>query len=396
MKIEPIKTADDHAGAMNEIRRLMELDPPANSPEAARLEVLATLAEAYEEEKIRWEAADAIDAIKFRMEQAELAPRDLIPLLGGRSKVSEVLARKRPLTITMMRALQDSLGIPASLLLRPAAVIDNPSIEPEAGRFPIKEMIRRGWIQNDTELDSFFSRLSPAAAVALRSPQTQHIRSARKMNLYALQAWISRVTMRAAETNIPRFLKSDFTVRLMQEVVSLSTREDGPRAAQEFLQTRGIPLIIEPHLPQTYLDGAAVLLLDERPVIGMTIRYDRLDNFWFTLMHELAHIVLHFGEGRLQFIDDLDVGAQNDPIEREADSLAGETLIPLGQWNKSPAVQYRSASAALHVAKQLNIHPAIVAGRMRHHWKAFRLLNNLVGHHEVRKCFPETQWPNGL
>ena len=67
MKIEPIKTADDHAGAMNEIRRLMELDPPANSADAARLEVLATLVEAYEEETIRWEAGDAVDAIKFRM-----------------------------------------------------------------------------------------------------------------------------------------------------------------------------------------------------------------------------------------------------------------------------------------------------------------------------------------
>ena len=294
----------------------------------------------------------------------------------------------------MMRALQDSLGIPASLLLRQAPVTDDAAGEQDAGRFPIKEMVHRGWIQNVGELDSFFGRLSPTAAVALRSPQTQHIRSARKMNLYALQAWISRITIRAAEMDIPFFTKGSVTVQLMQEIVTLSTREDGPRAAQDFLQTRGIPLIIEPHLPQTYLDGAAVLLLDERPVIGMTIRYDRLDNFWFTLLHELAHIVLHFSEGGAQFIDDLDVGAKDDPIEHEADSLAGETLIPVKEWNKSPAVQYRSASAALHVAKQLNIHPAIVAGRMRHHWKAFRLLNNLVGHHKVRKCFPEIQWPN--
>src|SRR5207253_3523867 len=117
------------------------LDPPANSADAARLEVLATLAEAYEEETIRWEAADAVDAIKFRMEQADLAPRDLVPILGGRSKVSEVLARKRPLTVSMMRALQDSLGIPASLLLRQAPASDDLQGEPEAERFPIKEMI---------------------------------------------------------------------------------------------------------------------------------------------------------------------------------------------------------------------------------------------------------------
>jgi HTH-type transcriptional regulator/antitoxin HigA len=180
----------------------------------------------------------------------------------------------------------------------------------------------------------------------------------------------------------------------MQEVVALSVKENGPFAAQEFLLKHGIPLIIEPHLPQTYLDGAALLLLDERPIIGMTIRYDRLDNFWFTLMHELAHVVLHFGKGRSQFIDDLDVGPKDDQIEREADSLAGETLIPLSRWRTSAAAKCRYAAAALQLAGQLNVHPAIVAGRMRHHWKAFRLLNNLVGHHEVRKCFPEVQWPN--
>src|SRR5205807_7571413 len=110
-------------------------------------------------------------------------PRNLVPIVGGRSKVSEVLARKRPLTVSMMRALQDSLGIPASLLLRQAPASDDLQGEPEAERFPIKEMIHRGWIRNAEELGSFFERLSPTVTVALRSPQTQHIRSARKMNL---------------------------------------------------------------------------------------------------------------------------------------------------------------------------------------------------------------------
>ena len=125
----------------------------------------------------------------------------------------------------------------------------------------------------------------------------------------------------------------------------------------------------------------------------MTLRHDRLDNFWFTLLHELAHVALHFDSDEGQFIDDLDVEAKNDPKEQEADKFAGETLIPTGVWKKSPASRLRSPEAATHLARELGIHPAIVAGRMRHHWKAFRLLNPLVGHREVRRQFPEISWP---
>ena len=79
----------------------------------------------------------------------------------------------------------------------------------------------------------------------------------------------------------------------MREVAQLSVYEDGPRRAQERLAAHGIALVIERHLPRTHLDGAALCLLDGRPVIGLTLRYDRIDNFWFSLMHELAHVSLH-------------------------------------------------------------------------------------------------------
>ena len=70
----------------------------------------------------------------------------------------------------------------------------------------------------------------------------------------------------------------------------------------EYLAHSGIPLVVEPHLPQTYLDGAAFLLPAGRPVIGLTLRYDRLDNFWFVLFHELAHVVKHLRKDRLEAI----------------------------------------------------------------------------------------------
>ncbi|MCK5593601.1 ImmA/IrrE family metallo-endopeptidase, partial [Candidatus Bathyarchaeota archaeon] len=144
--------------------------------------------------------------------------------------------------------------------------------------------------------------------------------------------------------------------------------------------------------PRIYLDGAAIMPVKSNPVIGLTIRYDRIDNFWFTLMHELAHLALHLDSESDIFYDDLDIEAEDDPREREANQLAGEVLIPYDTWEKSPASRLRSPQAAEHLAKQLNIHPAIVAGRMQHEFKAYQLLRNLVGTGKVGRLFPEVNW----
>ena len=86
----------------------------------------------------------------------------------------------------------------------------------------------------------------------------------------------------------------------------LSWSQDGPRLAQEFLANHGIHLVYLEHLPRTHLDGAALQLADGTPVIGLTLRYDRLDNFWFCLLHELAHIGRHMsGTSNEAFVDDL-------------------------------------------------------------------------------------------
>jgi len=109
-------------------------------------------------------------------------------------------------------------------------------------------------------------------------------------------------------------------------------------------------------------------------------------------MHELAHIALHLGEGSDQFLDDLDVEKRDDPRERQADELAGEALIPESEWQRSPASRIRTPEAVELLAQKLNIHPAIVAGRIRHHFKSYRVLNQFVGHGLIRRQFPEIDW----
>jgi HTH-type transcriptional regulator/antitoxin HigA len=390
-----IKTKEEHESALAEIERLIDLTPRANTTEAEQLDLLAVLVKDYETKAFPLALPDPIDAIFFRMEQQNLAPRDLVPYIGSRSKVSEILTRQRPLTLSMIRSLHEGLGIPARVLLQEPACDLVSEDEPDWSRFPVREMIARGWIQDSLNaVQKFFSDAPSGIRGTVLLRKMRHVRSARNMDPFSLTAWLTRIIIRAHETPSlgsynPRIINFEF----MRELAKISSQKHGPIEARDFLARHGIPLVIEPHLPYTYLDGATIFVLKDRPVVGMSIRHDRLDNFWFTLMHEIAHVVLHSDQENSEFIDDLDLEAQDDPREREADDLAGEALIPKVAWLKSPASRLRSPDAALNLANHLGIHPAIVAGRVRHEWKAFRLLNNLVGHREVRGEFSEIKWP---
>jgi HTH-type transcriptional regulator/antitoxin HigA len=115
MEIKPIKNNRDYRAALNEIDRLMDAQP--NSAEGDRLDVLATLVEAWEEKHWPIESPDPVEAILFAMEQRGLSRRDLEPFIGSRARVAEVLNHKRPLTLAMIRRLHDGLGIPAEALI---------------------------------------------------------------------------------------------------------------------------------------------------------------------------------------------------------------------------------------------------------------------------------------
>lgn len=117
MDIRPIHNDNDHRAALAEIARLMESDPAFATPEGDRLEVLATLVEAYETRQYPIAAPDPVEAIKFRMEQQGLSPKDLQPQIGRLNRVYEILAHKRPLTLPMIRRLHADLGIPAESLI---------------------------------------------------------------------------------------------------------------------------------------------------------------------------------------------------------------------------------------------------------------------------------------
>ena len=119
MEIQPIRTDADHGSALARIAELMSAEP--GTPDGDELDVIATLVEAYEQKRFPIEPADPIEAITFRMEQFGLGRKDLEPFIGSRHRVSEVLNRRRGLSLEMIRRLHEGLNIPLEVLVGRAA-----------------------------------------------------------------------------------------------------------------------------------------------------------------------------------------------------------------------------------------------------------------------------------
>ena len=397
--VEPIRTEADYEAALARIDELMDAEP--GSPEGGELDVLVDLVDLHERRHEPMGYPDPEAAIEFRMEQAGLSPRDLVPFLGSRAKVSEILSGKRTITMPMARALHEHLGIPADVLLRPPGrTRDQPLAELDWRRFPLKAMAKRGWIPEAPPTAAGAAELiakliddagGERVASAALYRKTDTMRANAKTDPHALKAWCwqALATANGARPGAD-YTPGAVTLDFLGQVARLSASQDGPRRARERLREVGIPLVMVEHLPRTYLDGAALRLGDGRPVIALTLRYDRLDNFWFCLLHELAHVGRHMdNDDGHAFVDDLslrrvDAGRQ-DPREAEADEWAEEALIPRAAWDASAARHSPTPMAVLELAQALQVHPAIVAGRVRYERRNYRLLSQFVGTGEVRR-----------
>lgn len=258
--------------------------------------------------------------------------------------------------------------------------------------FPLKEMVKRNWI-------TLANKKKPVAAVedyfmTVAGPEFVSALHRKKFyggkapNEYALLAWQARVLERAREKTLQQE-NNQFQVNdsWLPELTRLSAHDDGPKLAEEFLWQHGVALIVEEHLPGTYLDGAAMLSHDGMPVIGMTIRHDRLDNFWFVLLHELGHVFLHLSHAlKLDFFDE-EHNDTADELEREADNFALDSFAPPEVWSKCVSRFLMSEEAVSRDATALGIHPSIIAGRLRKETNNYFILNDLLGNGTVKSQF---------
>jgi HTH-type transcriptional regulator/antitoxin HigA len=217
------------------------------------------------------------------------------------------------------------------------------------------------------------SHLQPAR---LRAPL--HQKGVRTMDEYALLAWRVAVLKKARGLKLTReYVDGSITDAWLSDLTKLSRFDQGPRLAQEFLADAGIALVFEDHFEKTYLDGAA-MLDGSRPVVALTLRHDRLDNFWFALMHELVHVQKHLRSDNDFIADNLEDKIQMQTRdEQEADEGAKHALIDPEEWEKSAVRLEHNTENAKALADKLRIHPVIVAGRVRHDTGNWRLLSNI-------------------
>jgi len=386
--IKLIKTDQEHEQALERLMSLMDLDPEPDSADADELDVLALLIEKYEQEHYPIDLPDPVDAIKFRMDQQGLVQKDLIPFIGSASKVSEVLNGRRSLSLNMIRKLSGGLGISADVLIREPVQKSVSGQEVDWQAFPLAHMRKRGYFEGFAgslqelreyaaeQVGQFLSGIKEGFSLQPAMLRTSaHLRSNNKeTDTYALWAWQAKVLKLAQDESLESHYElGTVNLEFMRRLAHESWSDNGPLIAKEYLNKHGIHLILEPHLPKTYLDGAVCKTEQGRPVIAMTLRHDRLDNFWFTLMHELAHIALHLDGNESWFIDDLDESG-TDPMEQEADKLAQEALVPEEFWVSASPTFYDPQKLE-EAAKQLNISPCILAGRLRHEAGDHQLFN---------------------
>lgn len=199
-----------------------------------------------------------------------------------------------------------------------------------------------------------------------------------------LHAWRARVAARARAVITKELASFDpLDIGWLPKLVGLTIFDDGPKRAIKMLAEHGIIVIAEAQIPGLAIDGAA-FLEQGIPVVGLTIRRDSVDNFWFTLLHEIAHVILHYRTGLATGFYDQEDAASSDEQEAEADSFAANLLIPGERWARSTARIANSPEVIEKFASDLGIHSAIVFGRIRKERNNYTVFSSKIGGNSVR------------
>lgn len=399
--IKPIKSRDDYESAIDALAELIN-SADSSSPESeVKINLLSQLIEDFENLSTPRYKLDPIESIKFRIEQLGLEEKDLAPYLGGRSRVSEVLSGKRTLTIQMIRNLEDGLDIPSNILIGGTSTKKDNRWMPKT----LELMAKRGYFGEDNRdkshkyivtnnlLQKIFGEKAQLSPALLRQSSYNNIESIDKRHL---EAWTRKILIEAekvkADVDVPDFNESALTQDTASDIFKLSRTKDGPTKVIESFRDLGIVIIIEPSLPGTKLDGATIFE-NKNPVIGLTLRYNRSDSFWFTLAHEIAHVLLHKNSDFDKVYDFLESKrSEIGDIEDEADRLGGELLIPKEIWNKSPLRFASTPTLLRRFAEQVGVADSVVAGRIQFDTRNWAVHSDITSGDDIRGHFKGIVW----
>lgn len=331
-----------------------------------------------------------------------MSQKDLGDVLGLKEQQIQryEAERYRSASLDRLVEISDALGVRienrASLVGDATLTTVDPS---QWQAFPIAEMWKRGWFEDFpgtmAQARKSADRLVPAflnAGHGAFAPVALHrksVRSGGAIHEAAIIAWEARVR-HLADRYPPtaNFDRNAIDDAWLADLVSFTLDPEGPVRAVDHLRRIGIVLVIERHLPGTFLDGAALCARDGYGLVALTLRHDRLDNFWFTLFHEIGHLKLHIGQAKAfaAIFDDTESPA-GSAHEEEADLFAQEALLPKAKWDIAVSRFSRTEKSVLTDAKRFGVGPAVIAGRVRREAGDYTLLRTMVGSGDVRRQF---------
>ncbi len=236
---------------------------------------------------------------------------------------------------------------------------------------PVKELIRRRWIKPSKSIDQLeievcsflgISSLDEEPAIAANFKKSDK----GTIDTPSLIAWVRKAELEARKLSCKPFDPAKLNEAL-PELIRRSAEEKAMAEIPDRLRGLGIRLVFVPHLPQTRVDGAAFWLDKKAPVVALSLRMDRADNFWFTLIHELVHI-RDGSRGGVGYLDKDIMQEPQNPNEKQVNQKTRDLLIPPVQFRNFMAKNkpYFSRSVVLSFAKDTGIHPAIVVGRLHY------------------------------
>lgn len=323
--------------------------------------------------------------LREELEARMWSQQELADILGRPPRlISELISGKRAITPETARGLAEAFGTSAEYWmnlesqyqLSKVKAADN-QIARKArlyGKFPVREMLRRGWIRASENIDvleqrfcEFFNIPDMDARPALThyAKRTHEAMDATPLQL----AWLFRVRGMAAQQVVPAYSRASL-LAAVERLKTLLMAPEETRHVPRILAEAGVRLVFVEPMAGSKLDGACFWLADEKPVIGMTLRFDRIDNFWFVLRHEIEHVLREDGRGDDGPIIDSDVGDEDETLserERDANAAGADFCVPADQLENFIArVQpYFSEQKVLAFAQRIQVHPGLVVGQLQ-------------------------------
>lgn len=315
------------------------------------------------------------------LEERGWTQKDLAQIMGRPEQViSEIINNKKQITPETAKELAAALGnspefwynleTKYQLFLAGKTKIDD-AIERRARLYdeaPISELISRGWL--DISASSTINELEESLRSFLRQgpdfKNSAHLRcndGTKAPDKNSQFAWGHYVASRAHQQKI----ESDFDIekykKELPNVLKFSKKIEDIQHIPSFLANLGVHFVIVRHLSKTYLDGAAFKLKTDRPVIALTLRYDRVDAFWFTFLHECAHIALDHPSN---YFDNKVNESEGDNFESEADAQAQAWLIDPNSFSEFKSKYAFSKTSIIRFSEEIQRHPGIIVGRLQH------------------------------